>query len=65
MVQEEAVAKPKPSKYIETKYSDKVTFMANRSPQIRLPSSPPPLLACSDGSINDTEILLISRYCQL
>ena len=26
MVQEEAVAKPKPSMYIETTYSDKVTF---------------------------------------
>jgi hypothetical protein len=26
MVQEEAVAKPKPSTYIETEYTDKVTF---------------------------------------
>lgn len=51
MVQEEAMAKPKPSKYIETKYSDKVTFMASRSPQINLLSYPPLLLACSDGSI--------------
>ena len=40
MAQEEAVAKPKPSIYTETKYSDKVTFMASRSPQIRLLSYP-------------------------
>ena len=35
MVQEEAVVKPKPSIYIETKYSDKVTFTAAGSTQIR------------------------------
>jgi len=49
MVQEEAVAKPKPLIYMETKYGNKVTFMASRPPQIRLLSYPPPLLACSRG----------------